>query len=151
MKKVMTVFGAVVLAVGLSACSSTSSSNTGSTQTTLSPAKAFGKAHGADVNALVDDMTTIGNDLNDPSVTDSIIQQDCLNIGIDAKILQADGPINDPILEAKWSEALSNLVSGASACVNGIATGNADLVTQSGIDFNNALNAIKEMSSITSS
>ena len=147
MKKVIGIIGAVILAVSFTACSSSSTSTT--TTTKVDAANAFGQAHGADVQALVNDMQFFATDAQNEDV--KAIYSDCQSIVYNAKILQADGPINDLALEAQWSTALSSLVSGANACTLGIDSGSPELIQQAGNDFTNALDAIKQMIQIKSS
>jgi hypothetical protein len=150
MKKYMFAIGAVVLAISLSACSSsTPSASSGQAQSSITPAQQFGQAHGSDVRQLINDINTFSNDTQDPNVTEQTVYNDCQNITNDAQTLQSDGPINDPNLEGPWSSALSSLVSGGQACMSGIANQDPSLIQQAANDFTNAVTAINQMNSIT--
>ena len=145
MKKYAVVGTLVAVALSMAACSSGGDKNTSSSghtnNTTLSAVDQWKNNNGSDVQQFVDDLTTMQNDASS-GASDATMSSDCSNVGFDAQTILNDGPFPDPVKGPQLTAAMTNVVSGAQACVNGIATGDVLLMQQAVNDFRSASNTL---------
>jgi hypothetical protein len=86
---------------------------------------AWGQQNGYLLNAIVNDMSAIGND-QDPSQ----MQADCSKLQSDVQAALAAPPMPDTQAAAHWAAGLSDYNASASDCVNGLSQDDPTVVTQ---------------------
>lgn len=145
MKKYAVVGVLVAVTLSMAACSSSgtkdSSSINNSPETTLSAVDQWKTDNGPDIQQFIDDLTIMQDDAS-AGASDAAMSSDCANLGFDAQTILSDGPYPDPVKGAQLTAAMTSVVSGAQACVTGIATGDVLLMQQAVNDFRAANNAL---------
>jgi len=151
--KIGVAIATIVIALGATACSSSTPSTTPTTSgssgssSSGTPLQQFGSAHASDVQQFLTDIQTFGSDATAGNVTAT--GNDCASLVTDTKTLQSDGPVNNPSDEAAWSSALSDIQNGAQACVSAVQNNDTTLLQTAATDFQSGESAIQELGGVT--
>jgi hypothetical protein len=99
------------------------------------PMATWTSEYGSHFLGISHDITTVGVDVSDPTVSPARVRADCVRLGDDVRLAHEDPPMPDPSLEASWSSIEGDLRAAAQSCTSGIDDRSDARLQQSARDF----------------